>query len=64
MHFHIIPAPKANEERRSGWASNLGRDELDDDEAGALATRLREAIAKDAAGESGPDRRGQVKAKL
>lgn len=44
VHFHLVPAPLPDSPVRSGWASILGRDELDEEEAKELCERIRAAL--------------------
>ncbi|SCV69946.1 BQ2448_1340 [Microbotryum intermedium] len=57
VHFHIVPAPKLDAPstststlasgNRSGWASLVGREELDDSEGEELAGRIRTCVEKE-----------------
>lgn len=51
VHYHLVPAPTTHATSyasRSGWASVLGRDELDDDEAAELVVKIKEELEKEA----------------
>lgn len=48
-HFHLVPAPVfgASGKRKDGWASVLGRDELDDEEAKEIVIRIKDALKQE-----------------
>lgn len=52
LHIHLVPAPFLNgssnnkSSSRSGWASIIGREELDDEEGEILAKKIKEEMNK------------------
>jgi diadenosine tetraphosphate (Ap4A) HIT family hydrolase len=48
VHYHLVPAPmpgiSPTTNSRSGWATILGRDELDEEEAEVIVKNVREAL--------------------
>ena len=48
VHFHLVPAPIQDSPTRSGWASLLGRDELDEEEALIIVEKIKTELKKEA----------------
>ena len=50
MHFHVIPRPELRDKRSERFTSTMfgrgQRDDLDEEEAGELAERIRKAVAE------------------
>jgi diadenosine tetraphosphate (Ap4A) HIT family hydrolase len=50
MHFHVIPRPELRDKRSERFTATMfgrgPRDELDEEEAGELAERVRRAVAE------------------
>jgi diadenosine tetraphosphate (Ap4A) HIT family hydrolase len=50
MHFHVIPRPELRDKRSERFTATMfgrgQRDELDEDEGGELAERVRRAVAE------------------
>ncbi|SCZ89940.1 BZ3500_MvSof-1268-A1-R1_Chr9g10648 [Microbotryum saponariae] len=73
VHFHIVPAPNLNSSsntststnpNRSGWASLVGREELDESEGEELARRIRECVHEQLAREKEARGKGKGSSKL
>lgn len=51
VHYHLVPAPTTHgvsySAPRSGWASVVGRDELDEEEAVVLADKIRKEVERE-----------------
>ncbi|KAM0754732.1 HIT-like protein [Meredithblackwellia eburnea MCA 4105] len=56
VHYHLVPAPTASKPIRSGWASLVGREELDEDEAAVIVAKVKQELQDDAksGGHGGP----------
>lgn len=54
VHFHLVPAPRLNGGGkgavREGWASLVGREELDDEEAKEIVGRIKVELEKEERG--------------
>ncbi|SGY13380.1 BQ5605_C010g05848 [Microbotryum silenes-dioicae] len=75
VHFHIVPAPNLNlnsssstntstNANRTGWASLVGREELDESEGEELARKIRECVHEELAKEKEGRGKGKGISKL